>query len=60
MIKTTVALLEGRLLSSQPEQIQKFSKTLIGWIKASLQKSDFCFDHVNRLKVSISFNFTWN
>jgi len=41
MIKTKVAFLEGRLLSSQSEQSEKFSKPI--------QKSHFCFDHVNRL-----------
>jgi len=32
MIKTKVAFLEGRLLSSQSEQSEKFSK-MIGWKK---------------------------
>jgi len=38
MIKTKVAVLEGRLLSSQSEQSAKFSKTLIGWKKAGPPK----------------------
>jgi len=38
MIKTKVAFLEGRLLSSQSEQSEKFPKTLIGWKKADPTK----------------------
>jgi len=59
MIKTKVAFLEDRLLSSQSEQSEKFSKSpdnlksfqkaLIGWKKAGPPKSHFCFDHINRL-----------
>jgi len=45
MIKTKVAFLEGRLLSSQSEQSERFSKSS-DW----LEKSHFCFDHVNRQK----------
>jgi len=41
MIKTKVAFLEGRLLSSQSEQFEKFQKALIGWKKASPPKSHF-------------------
>jgi len=49
MIKTKVAFLQGWLLSSQSEQLKKYSKTS-GWLeKAGPQKSHFCFDHVNRL-----------
>jgi len=44
MIKTKVTFLEGRLLSSQSDQSEKFSKSP-DWI----EKSHFCFDHVNRL-----------
>jgi len=44
MIKTKVAFLEGRLLSSQSEQLKKYSKS-----SDCLEKSHFCFDHVNRL-----------
>jgi len=55
MIKTKVAFLEGRLLSIQSEQSEKFSKTektLIGWKKASPPKKPLLFhDHVNRLLV---------
>jgi len=40
MIKTKVAFLEGRLLSSQSEQFEKF---------APPKKTHFCFDHVNTL-----------
>jgi len=35
MIKTNMTFLEGRLLSSQLEQSEKFSKTLICWKKAT-------------------------
>jgi len=42
MIKTTVAFLEGRLLFSQSEQFKNNSKSS-DW----LEKSHFCFDHVN-------------
>jgi len=38
MIKTKVAFLEGRLLSSQLEQFEKFSKSLVGWKKAGPPK----------------------
>jgi len=48
MIKTKVAFLEGRLLSSQSEQ----SENLIGWKKAGPPKSHFCFDHVNNERQS--------
>jgi len=46
MIKIKVAFLEGRLLSSQSEQFKKFSKS-----SDRLEKSHFCFDHVNKLKI---------
>jgi len=44
--------LEGRLLSSQSEQSEKFSKSS-DWLekKSALQKSHFCSDHVNRLNI---------
>jgi len=47
MIKTNVAFLEGRLLSSQSEQSKKFSKSL-DWLEKSRpsKKSHFWFDHV--------------
>jgi len=51
MIKTKVAFLEGRLLSSQSEQLEKFSKALIGWKKAGPPIKPLLFDHVNRLIV---------
>jgi len=41
MIKTKVAFLEGRLLSSQSEQLKMYSKTLIGWIKSGSPKNTF-------------------
>jgi len=43
MIKTKVALLKGRLLSSQIEKFKKYSKTLIGWIKAGPPKKPLLF-----------------
>jgi len=40
MIKTKVAFLEDRLLSSQSQQFKKYEKALIGWKKAdTLQKN---------------------
>jgi len=47
MIKTKVAFLEGRLLSSQSEQFKKHSK-VSDWLEKRLrpQKSHFCFYHV--------------
>jgi len=45
MIKTKVAFLEGRLLTSQSEQ---FKKLQLAGKKPALQKRHFCFDHVNR------------
>jgi len=50
IIKTKVAFLEGRLLSSQSELSEKFSKSP-DWLekKTALQKSHFCFDHINRI-----------
>jgi len=50
MVKTKVAFLEGRLLSSQLEQLKKYSKSF-DWLekKQALQKQHFCFDYVNRL-----------
>jgi len=41
MIKTKVAFVEGRLLSSQLEQFKRYSKSF-----DRLEKSHFCFDHV--------------
>jgi len=54
MIKTKVAFLEGPLLSGQSEQSEKLSKKL--WLagkRPALQISHFCFDHVNRLNISL-------
>jgi len=50
MIKTKVAFLEGRLLSSQSDQSEKFSKST-DWLqkKAGPPKSHFFFDRVNGL-----------
>jgi len=48
MIKTEVAFLEGRLLSSQSEQFKKNSNSS-DWKKVGPPKNHFCFDHVNRL-----------
>jgi len=59
MIKIKVAFLGGRLLSSQSKQSEKFSKSP-DWLekKLALQKSHFCFDHVNRLFIPISNRFS--
>jgi len=46
MIKTKVAFLEGRLLSSQSKQSEKFSKSPDCWNKAGPLKKPLCFDHV--------------
>jgi len=52
MIKTKVAFLKGRLLSIQPEQFKKYSKSSkMAGKKPALQKKHFCFDHVNMLNV---------
>jgi len=50
MIKTKVAFVEGRLLSSQSEQFKRYSKSC-DWLEKSRpsKKSHFCFDLVNRL-----------
>jgi len=47
MIKTKVAFLEGRLLYSQLEQYEKFSKSS-DWLEKSrpCKKSHFRFDYV--------------
>jgi len=42
MIKTKVPFLEGRILSSQSEQSEKFSK-IIGWKTAGLPKKPLLF-----------------
>jgi len=55
MIKTKVAFLEGRLLSSQSEKSEKFSKRKFSKSPIEAEKnpppkkSHFCVDHVNRL-----------
>jgi len=51
MIKTKVALLEGRLLSSQSEQFEKISKSSDLLEKIRPSKKATCFDYVNRLNV---------
>jgi len=48
MIKTKMAFLEGQLFSSQSELFENFFNALIDWKKPALQKSHFCFVHVNR------------
>jgi len=52
MIKTKVAFVEGRFLSSQSEQFKKIFKNS-DWLGKSRpsKKSHFCFDYVNRLKM---------
>jgi len=49
--------MEGRLLSNQSEQFEKFSKcpdSKKPEKKPALQKSHFCFDHVNRLMIVLN------
>jgi len=58
MIKTKEAFfLEGRILSNQSEQLKKCWKSS-DWLEKiqALQKSDFCFDHVNRLFIKSGRN----
>jgi len=43
MIKTKVAFLECRHLSSQSEQFKSIQKALIGWIKAGSSKKPLLF-----------------
>jgi len=43
MIKTKAAFLEGRILSSQSEQFEKFSKSSDGWKKAGPPKKPLLF-----------------
>jgi len=43
MIKTKVAFLEGRLLSSQSEHLKSFQKALIDWKKAGPPKEPLLF-----------------
>jgi len=43
MIKTKMAFLVDRLLSSQSEQSEKFSKSLIGWKKAGPPEKPLLF-----------------
>jgi len=43
MIKTKVAFLEGRLVSSQSQLFKNFSNFLIGWIKAGIPKKPLLF-----------------
>jgi len=56
MIKTKSGILESRLLSSQLEQSEKFSKTSDWLKKAGPPKKHFCFDHVNRLSMIFMSN----
>jgi len=50
MIKTKVAFLEGRLLSSQSEESEKFSKSPdLAGKEPDFQTSHFWFNHANRL-----------
>jgi len=56
VIKIKVAFLEDQLLFSQPEQSKKFSKSSdLLKKKPALQKSHFCFDHVNGLIILLTF-----
>jgi len=48
MIETKVAFWKAGFYPTNQSNLKSFLKALIGW-KPALQKSDFCFDHVNRL-----------
>jgi len=52
MIKTNVDFLEGRLLSNQLKQSEKFSKKLIGWKKAGPPKKPLFFVYMIKTKVA--------
>jgi len=52
MIKAKVAILEGRLLTSQSEKFKQYSKSS-NWLEES--RPTICFDHVNRLLIG----FDW-
>jgi len=56
MIKPKVAFLEGRLLSSQSEQLKKYSKNFDWLEKIRHFKKPHCVDHVNRLYINFSFS----
>jgi len=60
MIKTKVAYLESRLLSSQSEQFKMYSISS-DWLEKSrlFEKSHFCFDHVNRLIMEQDIKEYW-
>jgi len=49
MIKIKLAFLEGRILSSQSEQSERFSKTSDWLEKSRPLKKPPLYDHVNRL-----------
>jgi len=51
MIKTKVALLEGRLLFSQSELFENVSNCFEWLDKSRPSKKAFCFDHVNRINI---------
>jgi len=47
MVKTKVAFWRVGFFPAYLSNLKSFEKALIGWKKAGLQKSHFCFDHVN-------------
>jgi len=49
MIKAKVAFWRAGFFPANQGSLKTFQIALIGWIKPTLQKSQFCFDHVNRL-----------
>jgi len=57
MIKTKVAFLEGRLLSSQSEQSERYSKSS-DWLEKSRPfKAAAFFTHLNRLFMTNSMEY---
>jgi len=53
MIKTKGFFWRADFYPANQSNLNSFQKALIGWKKAGPQKSHFCFDHVNRLTVTI-------
>jgi len=52
MIKIKVAFWRAGFYPANQSNLKSFQKALIGWKTPALQKSHFCFDHVNRLLIS--------
>jgi len=50
-MKTKCLFWRAGFYSANQSNLKSFQKALIGWKKAALQRSHFCFDRVNRLTV---------